>query len=267
MSRAPDASRAPLTSPAMMMTYFRKRWPRGVTTPASPRQYHQQPRDRFFQAALDLVTAGAEDVLTLGGGIVDVALLADELPEREHRPVADLVETGQHLLLEHGHRQDQVRPGEKLAVATEIRRDEVVLAQLDALLPECQPRVEGGDHAVSRVVRDPAGPDADGTVDAVLRQHPLQQHLGHDAPSGVGVAHHQDGFHGSSYRDFQNRRPPPRSRHSSAGRSSIFWPNSMLGGCLRLPPRVSGKIFVSSSGSQRRPCLMCRTACGWASKV
>src|SRR5437588_399339 len=167
---APDANRAPLTSPAMMMTYFRKRWPRGVTTPASPRQYHQQPRDRFFQAALDLVTAGAEDVLTLGAGIVD----------------------------------------------------------------------------------------------AVLRQHPLQQHLGHDAPSGVGVAHHQDGFHGSSYRDFQNRRPPPRSRHSSAGRSSIFWPNSMLGGCLRLPPRVSGKIFVSSSGSQRRPCLMCRTAWGWA---
>src|SRR5438309_9444213 len=103
---APDANRAPLTSPAMMMTYFRKRWPRRVTTPASPRQYHQQPRDRFFQAALDLVTAGAEDVLTLVVGLVDVALRADDLPERHHRPVARHVASGQQLRLEHGHPQE-----------------------------------------------------------------------------------------------------------------------------------------------------------------
>src|SRR2546422_966742 len=287
---APDASRAPLTKPAKTTTYFRKRRPRGVTRlscrhsttgrqsrcrttrrssrpPASPRQYHQQARDRFFQATLDLVTADAEHLLALGGRIIDVPVLAHELPEREHGPVAGLVEGAQHLLLEPGHRQDQVRLGEEVAVALEVGRGEVILGQVDALLTERQARVERGDHAISRVVGDPSRPDADGAIDALPRQHPLQERLGHHASRGIGVAYHENGLHGSSYRDFQKRRPPPRSRHSSAGRSSSFWPNSMLGGCFRWPPSVSGKIFTSSSGSQRRPALMCRTAWGWASRV
>src|SRR5262245_14202907 len=118
---APDASKAPLTNPATMMTYFRKRRPRGVTrrscgrptagvpsvcrttrrsapSASSPRQYHQKPRDRFFQAPLDLVPAGSEDVLAHGRGIVDVAVLAGELPKREHGPAARLVEGVEHLL-------------------------------------------------------------------------------------------------------------------------------------------------------------------------
>jgi len=88
---------------------------------------------------------------------------------------------------------------DSLASLREIRNR----AERDALVAEGQAGVERGDHAVARIIRDPSRPNPNGAVDAVPRQHPLQQHLGHDAPSGVGVAHHQDCFHGSSNRDFQ----------------------------------------------------------------
>src|SRR5262249_60615707 len=101
---APDTRRAPLTRPAKTITYFRKRRPRGVTRlSCSPRQYHQEPRDRLFQAALDLVAAGPEDVLALSGRVLDVPVLAHELAEGEDRPAARPVEGGQHLLVAPRH--------------------------------------------------------------------------------------------------------------------------------------------------------------------
>src|SRR5215510_16225803 len=155
---APDARRAPLTRPAKTMTYFRKRRPRGVTLlfgfSRSPRQYHQEPRDRPFQAAGDLVAAGAEDVLALGGRVLDIPVLAHELPESEDRPAARLVECVEHLLLALGHRQDHVRLGEQVAVPLQIGRGEVLLGQTDAYLAQRQPRVERGDHAIAGVVGD-----------------------------------------------------------------------------------------------------------------
>src|SRR4029450_7039181 len=108
---APDARSAPLTRPAKTITYFRKRRPRGVTRlSCSPRQYHQEPGDRLFQAALDLVTAGPEHVLALGGRVLDVPVLAHELPEGEDRPAARLVEGVEHLLLGLRHPQEHRRP-------------------------------------------------------------------------------------------------------------------------------------------------------------
>src|SRR5215813_13015257 len=132
---APDTRRAPLTRPAKTITYFRKRRPRGVTRlSCSPRQYHQEPRDRLFQTPLDLVAAGPEHVLALGGRVLDVAVLAHELPEGEDRPAVRLVEGVEHLLLAPRHRQDHVRLGEQVAVPLQVGRGEGVLGQVNALL-------------------------------------------------------------------------------------------------------------------------------------
>src|SRR5262245_25430399 len=173
---APEARRAPLTSPAKTITYFRKRRPRGVTRlSCSPRQYHQEPRDRLFQAALDLVAAGPKHVLALGGWVLDVPVFPHELPEGEDRPATRLVEAVEHLLLAPRHRQDHVRLGEQVPMPLQVGRGEGVLGQVDALLAQRQPRIERGEHAVARVVGDAAGPDAYGAVGAVLRQHALQE--------------------------------------------------------------------------------------------
>ena len=170
-------------------------------------------REGEFLSIVGPSGCGKSTLLKLVGGLLPATGGSIEIAGKR----VDGLEARQHLLLEHGHRQDEVGSREVITVAAEVGRDEVVLAELDALVAERQTRVERGDHAVTGVVRDPSRPNTNGAVGAVPRQHPLQQQLGHDAPSGVGVAHHQDCFHGSSYRDFQKRRPPPRSRHSSAG--------------------------------------------------
>src|SRR5437867_12108275 len=165
----------------------------------------EQSVDRLLQAALDLVATGAVHVLVLADRVRDVAVLADELLEREHRPPVGLGEGAELALLERGHRQDQVGGGDDLSVLAEVRGEDLGLREVDPVLAEQQARVEGRDHAVARGVTDAARPDPHAAVP--LREHLFEQRLGHHAPTRVRVADDQDGLHGSSQGDCQNRIP------------------------------------------------------------
>jgi hypothetical protein len=52
-----------------------------------------------------------------------------------------------------------------------------------------------------------------------LVEHLLEEHVGHHAPAGVGMADEENVFQRSSRGHCQKRTPLPRSFHSSLGRS------------------------------------------------
>src|SRR2546423_4380585 len=182
--------------------------------------------------------------------LADVAVLAGELPQREHRPPVGAGEGGHGALLGGGHRQDQVGARDDLRVLAKIRRDDRRLAEVDALLAQNDPRVERGDHTVARDIADTARGDADPVAHAPLLEHPRQEHLRHHAAAGVRVADEEDRPHASSHGNCHARTPWPSSRHSPAGRSWRLLPKSVPGRSLRLRPRVEGKSVTSVASAK-----------------
>ena len=106
--------------------------------------------------------------------------------QRRHQP-----------LLLGGHGDHDVGGGQQLTVALEIGGGDRVLGQHDAELLEDQPRVERGVHAVARVGRHAGRAHHHLPAQPALREHALEERVGHHAAAGVGVADQQDASHGS----------------------------------------------------------------------
>src|SRR6266849_5735217 len=166
--------------------------PRGGGMMRSFRQGGEEAIDALGEAALDLVSTGAVAILALLEGVVDVAFLARQLLQREDRPPVRLLVDGEHLLLLLRHGDDQVRLRDQLAVAPQIRRRDLVLAQMDPLLAQHDARVERGNHPVARVVGDPARAHEHARARMALIQHLLEQDVRHHAAAGVGVTDQED---------------------------------------------------------------------------
>src|SRR2546430_10093463 len=98
----------------------------------------EQSVDRPFQTALDQVAAGAVGLVALAHRVGDVAVLAGELPEREHGPRVGSGEGPELELLSRGHRQDEVGGGDHLRVLPEGRGGNRGLRQVDPVLAEGQ---------------------------------------------------------------------------------------------------------------------------------
>ncbi len=139
---------------------------------------------------------------------------AGELAQGVDGPAARLVEGVEHLLLRGRHGEDQVGLGEEVPMPLQIGRGEPVLAQVDALLPQHDPRVERGQHAVARVGGDAARADADMPSRVALGQRPLEQHVRHHAACRIGVTDDQDGLH----RPARVSAPPSTTARSAARR-------------------------------------------------
>src|SRR2546421_12948697 len=75
-----------------------------------------QSVERLFQTALDQVAAGAVGLVALAHRVGDVAVLAGELPEREHGPSVGSGEGAELELLSRGHRQGEGGGGDHLPV-------------------------------------------------------------------------------------------------------------------------------------------------------
>src|SRR5216683_3328944 len=149
-----------------------KALPRGGGMMRSFRQGGEEAVDALGETALDLVSTGAVAILALLERVVDVAFLARQLLQREDRP--------------------PVRLRDQLAVAPQIRRRDLVLAQMDPLLAQHDARVERGNHPVARVVGDPARAHEHARARMALIQHLLEQDVRHHAAAGVGVTDQED---------------------------------------------------------------------------
>src|SRR5258705_2845423 len=218
--------------------------------------------DALGEAALDLITAVAVLVLALLEGVVDVTGLPHELLEGEDVPAPRLCVGAEHLLLLLGHGQDEMRLRDDLPMPPEIGGAHGVLGQMNAVFPEHDARVQRGNHAVARMIGDAAGAHSHALPGAPLVEHLLEEHVGHHAATGVGMADKEDVFQRSSRGHCQKRTPLPRSFHSSFGRSWSVRPKLVPGASWSPWPNVSGRSFTSSSGSSRRSASMRRMAWG-----
>src|SRR5262244_1510669 len=144
------------------------------------------------EAALDLVPAVAVLALALLKGVVDVAGLSHELLEREDVAAPRLFVGPEHLFLLLGHGQDEMRLRDELAVAPEIRRGDGVFREMNPVLAEHDARIQGRDHAIAGMVGDAPRAHGDARAGLPLLEHLLEEHVGHDAAAGVGVADEED---------------------------------------------------------------------------
>src|SRR5439155_14504909 len=185
----------------------------------------QQALEAARQAARDLVTAAAEDVLVLHRGVGDVARLAGELAHGEDGLARRLREVAQHLALLPGHDQDDVRLGEEVALALQVGCPGAG-RQLDADLAQHEARVERDQAAVTRVGRDTARADLDASGEAaVLGEQPLEHLLRDDAAARVGVADDEDAPPG---RRACAHSPPAKTSAMPSGAVMPFASSSLM---------------------------------------
>src|SRR5271170_6594506 len=150
-------------------------------------------RDNRPHKAMDFLATLREYLVALLVRIVDVARLARERAQREHRPLLGAgksLDQLARLLLR--HRDDEIGFLEHLGMPLEIGRSRFV-ADVDADFAQRHPRVERNERAITRIRRDARGLDRDVVVEAERVEFVSQYVLGHHAARRVGGADKQDG--------------------------------------------------------------------------
>src|SRR5215475_3307407 len=146
----------------------------------------EQARQTALQAFHDLVATPPEDVLVLHRRVVDVARLAGQLAQREHRLAGRLLEVREHATLLLRHDEDHVRLAKQVTIPLQVGRPGLGKLR-DADLPQHELRVEGHQAAVAGIRCDAAGADGHAPVQAALAEEPQQHRLGDDAAARVRV--------------------------------------------------------------------------------
>src|SRR5208337_2797006 len=153
----------------------------------------KQAFDDGRDEAMDFLAAFGEYQVALFVGVVDIAGLARERTQREHRPLARAgksLDQLARLLL--GHRDYEIGLLEHLGMPLEVGGSSLV-ADVDADFAQRHPGVERDQRAVAGVRRDAGRGNRYLMLEVERVEFAPQDMLGHHAARGVGGANEQDG--------------------------------------------------------------------------